>query len=449
MTNVLFITCPPLWLKLPALSIPYLVSSLSDEKLGSISVIDLNAEIYNLLKRSSTNYAENFYFQNWEKNITEIKSGLYEYLIAIPEINQYLTGIIKNSILKKIDFICFSIFDSNYDFTMKFAGLFKNNRCKAKIIFGGPEITIRTNAAFQNDFETKIPEDAADYLVSGEGESAIKKIINGTAEKKTAFDETENIDSIKFPRFDLFNLKLYKTVHCLPLLMSRGCINKCSFCSEKNLYSNIKYRMHSPEYMIGQIDFFIKKYGIARFIFQDSLINGDLNKLEKFCELLLSKNLNVKWEAQVYIRKDMDLRLMTLMKKSGCYNMFVGLESGSNQILKAMNKRFDCETASEFFLKCKKADLFFEISLILGYPGETMQTINETINFLKLNSKSIPKIAQINPYIFYRFSEVKEREYLNQKEINEKLEIENHINIILETAKNNGIKFTKAFVKNL
>jgi len=159
--------------------------------------------------------------------------------------------------------------------------------------------------------------------------------------------------------------------------------------------------------------------------------------------------MNIKWEGQVYIRENMDKSLFKLMKESGCYNMFIGLESGSDLILKKMKKNFNTASASEFFVKCRENGLHFEISLILGYPGETLNTIDETMNFLKINSALIPKIAQINQYIYYKFSEVTENEYLIQKEVNKNIGITEHINRILEFAKSCNIKYTKAFINNL
>jgi len=187
-----------------------------------------------------------------------------------------------------------------------------------------------------------------------------------------------------------------------------------------------------------------KKFNINWFIFQDSLINANLEKLEKLCILMIDKLPNMKWEAQIYIRNDMPIELFKLLKKAGCYNLFVGLESGSDYILQKMNKRFDTNTAINFFKKCKLADLHFEISLIIGHPFETKKTIDDTKKFLIKNSDLIPKIAQINPYIYYEFSDISKDDLTPLD-----FDVNQEINDILNIANDCKIRYTKAFVNNL
>jgi radical SAM superfamily enzyme YgiQ (UPF0313 family) len=276
--------------------------------------------------------------------------------------------------------------------------------------------------------------------IPGEGELKLRKFMNNDIIDCNA--EIDNLDNLPFPDFDIFNFDFYKTKKCLPLLSSRGCINRCAFCSEKNLYRK-KYRQHSAEYIVDMIAYYKKKYNISWFVFQDSLINADLKRLKKICSMILEKNLEIKWEAQVYIRKDMNTDLLSLMKKSGCYNMFIGLESGSDKILSLMNKGYNSETAALFFRKCSDAEIFFETSLIFGFPGETEKTVEETFNFFKNNSKYIKKIAQINPYVYYPLSGISNIQQKNNLDLN------TIINNFLKLCNDNNIRYTKSFINNL
>jgi len=195
------------------------------------------------------------------------------------------------------------------------------------------------------------------------------------------------------------------------------------------------------------LSYFQKKFNTNWFIFQNSLINANLDYLENLYKLIIEKLPNIKFEAQIYIRGDMKLELFQLLKKAGCYNLFVGLESGSDTMLKIMRKRFDAQTAVIFFRNCRIAGLHFEISLIVGHPGENKVTINETKQFIIKNADLIPKIAQINPFIRYEHSEIND----NDMELSavSPLNLQTEIADILDIASINKIRHTKAFVNNL
>ena len=247
----------------------------------------------------------------------------------------------------------------------------------------------------------------------------------------------ENLDTLPFCDFSPLNIELYS--RSLPLFSSRGCLYKCKFCTERFLYK--KFRHHSPGYMVEQIYYLQKKYHTNNFIFCDSLINYKQAWLKEFCSLVIKNKLNIKWEAQMRIEHNFPLDLAKLLKKSGCYNLFIGLESGSDKMLGLMNKGFTSACASNFFKILRKANLHFETSLIFGYPGEEKKEFKETLNFIIENKKNIPKIAQVNAFVDYlgnfpdkMFSghQAKERTQLFLK--------------LLEKEK---IRYTKSFINNL
>jgi radical SAM superfamily enzyme YgiQ (UPF0313 family) len=128
------------------------------------------------------------------------------------------------------------------------------------------------------------------------------------------------------------------------------------------------------------------------------------------------------------------------MKKSGCYNLFVGLESGSNNMLRAMNKGFNLETALDFFKSLNKAKLQFEISLIFGYPGETEGNFRDSLDFIRQNKKLIPKIAQANPFVDYL------GDHENKYPLNT---VKSRIRKFLRILELEKIRYTKSFINNL
>lgn len=89
------------------------------------------------------------------------------------------------------------------------------------------------------------------------------------------------------------------------------------------------------------------------------------------------------------------------MKQSGCYSLFVGLESASNTILTKMNKGFTTDDALKFFNALHQANLFFGVSIMVGYPAETDEDFQNTLDFIVLHKDIIPQVAQINPFTYY------------------------------------------------
>jgi len=373
--RVYLINCPPGWTKTPSLALEYLKNYLKKENINVISS-DLNEIVNSKLRLTN---------KNWLKIDHEFEQNLFKKIQT--EAPQILKTLLED--IKKADFIGFSLFKRNAHFSFALAELIKSSYPEKTIIFGGPQTMFMKIH--------KVPFDKRFKWIIGEGELALTKIMKSKKTNILEYQEITNLDDLPFLRFDDFNLSSYGNF--LPLLSSRGCVRKCKFCTENALYH--KFRQHSPLYMVDQIELLIKKHSINNFSFQDSLINGNLKWLEDFCTLIIKRNLNIKWEAQIMIRNDFDETLARLLKKSGCFNLFVGLESGSDKVLEAMKKGFSQNEAILFFKTLNKAKLHFEISLIFGYADEGMKEFNETIDFIVKNKGIIPKIAQVNPFIDY------------------------------------------------
>jgi radical SAM superfamily enzyme YgiQ (UPF0313 family) len=192
--------------------------------------------------------------------------------------------------------------------------------------------------------------------------------------------------------------------------------------------------------MFEQIKQLKNKYKTNDFVFCDSLINYNNAWLSEFCSLVIENKLNIKWQAQMRVDKSFSLELGKLMEKSGCYNLFIGLESASDNVLAAMNKGFTQKIALSFLEKLKQAGLQFEISLIFGYPTETEKDFKETFDFIVKNKKTIPKIAQANPFVDYLGN------FNDTYPVNEAKSRILEFLRILELEK---IRYTKSFINNL
>lgn len=416
----LLLFVPPYWHHLPPLNIALLSSVLSKKNIP-YDILDLNI----------------IFFHNVEKidkviwNDVTIQNSNTSYDTLVTKYKKLTDKYISEIIDKNYTHLCFSVYSSNFLMSYFISNIIKKKNKNIKIIFGGPEILYKyiENKNFYNDY----PD--VDIFVVGEGENPLNKIIAGNNNKLFIFDELNNPEEIPIPVYKEELLNLYIRKRALPILANRGCINKCKFCAEKFLYKKIKIR--KSKQIFDEIITLKNIHNIIWFTFYDSMLNIDYNEILNLCDLLIENNVNIKWDCQFYL-KNYSLELLNKMKKAGCFNLFVGLESGSDAILKRMNKDFDLSDAEKFFIDCKKADLHFEISLILNYNNETENEFNETINFLKKNKNLIPKIAQINNY--------KELPGTFIKEINK--ENQRTKKLINELNKDNFI-LTKKFIKNL
>jgi len=142
--------------------------------------------------------------------------------------------------------------------------------------------------------------------------------------------------------------------------------------------------------------FLINKYKIKVFALNDLLCNANLKKLERTCDLIIKNNLKIKWGGYATIRNDMGIRLLKKMKDAGCTTLHYGFESGSNKVLKLMNKYYIAEYAEKLIKKTKKAGIMVVINIIVGFPGETDEDFNKTLEFIKMNKQYIDSVANVS-----------------------------------------------------
>lgn len=394
-------------------------------------ILDLNNIFYNL----SNNNLKKQWLKSCnaalEKNILSIikRNHPQEYSVSIKKMLCY-------------NVLGFSCFKSNLQTTVAICEFLKSKRKDIEIILGGPQIT-RQFFKGRGKIDSSIVK-FADYLVVGEGERPLLNFLKGKNkdEKIVKFEQLDNLENIAFPRYPGLSLNSYPKKDALPVQFSRGCIRKCAFCSERLLYKGL--RLREVRNIIDEIRYHKTSNNTSYFVFFDSLINADLGALEELCDKIIDNFGLINWEAQIAVRHDMSQKLFEKMKRSGCYNLFVGLESGSDNTLKKMNKGFTAKDAVNFFEMLNKAGLFFGISIIVGYPGETDGDFRESLDFIIRNKDLIPKIEQVNPFVYYDGTSADKRgDYkVNQTSLR-------RMEAFVKEIKRNHFKYTNAFLGNL
>jgi len=241
-----------------------------------------------------------------------------------------------------------------------------------------------------------------DIVVRKEGEYTLLEIVNRLKEnrhiddvlgttcwknKKIIRNEDrpyiENLDDLPFPAHHLLPLKRLRKQGkvIFPLTTSRGCVYWCNFCTAVRMFGR-RYRMRNPKNVVDEIQFLNEKYGATQFTFSDDTFTVDQARVRKICEDVRNRRLKVQWDCET--RVDMVTRdLLKKMKKAGCIAVWFGVESGCQNVLDSMEKDVNLAQTRRAFKWAHEAGLMTIASVILGFPGETKDTVLKTVKFVE------------------------------------------------------------------
>jgi radical SAM superfamily enzyme YgiQ (UPF0313 family) len=271
-----------------------------------------------------------------------------------------------------------------------------------KIIIGGPHITaapVETVERFGCFFDIAVLGegeltiiDLLDALEKNRPLSEVKGIAYPDEKNKLVFTSPrefiDDLDSLPLPAWDMLpNLAKYytppaHTVRKFPaalIVTSRGCPGLCTFCDNKVFGRRL--RCHSADYVIDMIKHLQKKYGIKEIQFRDDNFLVFKKRTIELCNKMIEQKMHVVWSCAG--RVDMiDPEILALMKKAGCWQIWYGVESGSDEILKSIKKNTNQEKIRKAIVDTKKAGISAGGFFMIGMPGETEQDIKKTIDVL-------------------------------------------------------------------
>jgi len=199
-----------------------------------------------------------------------------------------------------------------------------------------------------------------------------------------------DLDKLGLPAWDLLKPQdypeapqgvIFKNLPIAPVMATRGCPFQCTFCAGKTV-TGLKIRSRSITNLLAEIELLYRDYGIREIHFLDDNFTFNKQYVKDFCRQLLQKDFKISWCCPNGVRLDtLDLEVLTLMKKAGCYYISVGIESGSDRILKLMRKSLKVKDIRRQIKLIKRAGLTVNGFFILGYPGETKKEMEKTIKF--------------------------------------------------------------------
>lgn len=319
-------------------------------------------------------------FSDFEKLCLKISSEKYD------AIGIYVNLMTKLNVLKIIRFV-----KSNVEL--------KHTR----IILGGPEVRHHAKEFLKH---------GADIIVIGEGEQTMFELltkgnlfssdintdelenINGIAylnHDEIVFtnprENLKHIDELPFPNRKKVNLQLYidawKNKHgksAVSVSTMRGCPYTCKWCS-RAVYGQT-YRRRSAKLVADELLWINQNYNADSVWFVDDVFTISHKWLQEFRDEIVSRKIKVSFEC--ITRADrLNEDAVKLLKDSGCFRVWIGAESGSQKIIDAMDRRVDVNRVSEMILLAKKYGIESGTFIMVGYPGETMNDIEETIEHLK------------------------------------------------------------------
>ena len=197
----------------------------------------------------------------------------------------------------------------------------------------------------------------------------------------------QDLDRLGMPDWELINPLEYqktlttimiKAVPFAPILASRGCPYRCTFCSAHRV-SGRRVRVRSAENVVAELDYLHNRFRIKEFQVQDDNFTWDRDFVMKFCDLLTSEGRKYYWSFPNGMRLNtLDRELLSRMKEAGCYSINIGIESGSDRVLKMIKKSLKVSEIREKIRLIREAGLPVTASFVIGFPGETLEDIRKT-----------------------------------------------------------------------
>ena len=267
------------------------------------------------------------------------------------------------------------------------------------IVMGGPHVS-----AVPGEVLKEFPE--TDLGVYGEGELTLIEILSsfekngkvpqgllGTVwreqnriQKAPPRPPIQDLDALPRPARDLFDLDLYhphppygRRLRYMNEITSRGCPFHCAYCS-KSVFGD-SYRAFSPERVVEDLKDLVDRYNVREVHFYDDDLSLNRKRTVELMERLISADLDLIWSCTT--RCDLvDPVLLDLMKKAGCWMISYGVESGNDNLRNTVNKGITREQIKAAFHATKRSGIKVTGYFMIGLPGETEQTFQETIDFV-------------------------------------------------------------------
>jgi len=203
--------------------------------------------------------------------------------------------------------------------------------------------------------------------------------------------EKLNHEDLPFADFSDFDLDGYLTPSpVVPLISSRGCYwRRCTFCDHFASYAG-SYKTQSISRCVAEIEHHAKTIGARHFTFVDEMISA--KRFQKIGDEILERGLDIRYFALAKPTADFTQEILDHMYKTGCRSIYWGMESGSERLLAMMDKGNTVESSSNTLNRANKAGIRNHLFIIVGFPSETREELEETVAFLYHHADTVDKV---------------------------------------------------------
>jgi len=291
------------------------------------------------------------------------------------------------------DLVGLSVKTATMSNARRLGALIKSRYPRLPLVVGGPHASVATAEIAKEPW--------VDYLLVGEGEYALAELGYRIAEGMPAEGVTgvvschtdhplrlstparvSCLDELNYPDFSVFGSGVLEAVRqSYPIITSRGCPYQCTYCSVRKISgSTVRYR--SPKAVVDELGQARQEYGIRGFEVVDDAFNVDMARSKDICRLLIERGLIMPWSCPNGVRADrIDAELATLMARSGCLSVMVGIESADRDVLAAVKKGESIEAIEKGICVLKKAGLGVGGFFIIGLPGDSYRAQLCSVDF--------------------------------------------------------------------
>lgn len=295
---------------------------------------------------------------------------------------------------EKPDAVTVSIFSFNRHESLSFIKELKKRKKDLIIIVGGQHPTF-----LYDQMLTICPD--IDFIVRGEGERALAKILTSPSRFKKGYvfkeERIQDLDSIPFSSaFSGKMIGVNPHEQFRYIITTRGCPSSCTYCSSPNFWER-KVTYRSPENIIEELKSMQKKYGIVYFSIRDDNFTLNKKRVLEFCRLLNESGIYMMWNCQARV-DTIDFEMLSAMKSCGLEHIQFGIESGSERILRLYEKSTSLEKIKRASEATRKAGVYLSFYLMAGMEGEDETDIDKTILLLR---SSLPHDSIVSPVAYY------------------------------------------------
>lgn len=279
-------------------------------------------------------------------------------------------------------------------------------------MIGGPHVTVLDERTFTESADV-------DIVVRGEGEQTMLELAslvsdgnlkslsevagitfrrNGKVFRTPDRPFIQDIDSLPRPahkHFDVTRYKISGKIY-MPIITSRGCPFNCAFCLASKMCGR-GFRARSPSKVVDELEWLRDTFGAAAFAFYDDTFTFDLNRAIAICDEMKARKFDMPWDCRTRVDK-VSKELLTKLRSTNCQLIHFGVESGSQQMLNTMRKGTTVEQNANAIKLAKECDILVAISLVIGYPGETPEMLQQTTDFIRRTKPDYVYMCEAVPY---------------------------------------------------